>query len=321
MAKSRFNHIFKGLQEKVFAPMEDPKMPLAEHLEELRVRLTRAVIIVGIVFVTTFYFSEAIMALVRIPLENAFVFVKFSEQYSLDSIIKHRNFGELVTWLSTGQLVMRWEPSPLAHQVPLVFLAPAEAIWNNVKVSMLFATFLMMPYLLWEIWMFSAPGLHAHERRFVLPFVILSSVAFYAGLTFCYFVVLPFALNFLVSYGIDSGFVPQLSIAAFVGFNLWFLLIFGLMFELPLAITLLARLGWVNAVMLRKYWKWALVGSFAIAAILTPTPDPFNQAIMAVPMYSFYELGIVGAKLFGKKKSAAEVASGSTAATAVARSS
>jgi sec-independent protein translocase protein TatC len=321
MAKSRFNHIFKGLQEKVFAPMEDPKMPLAEHLEELRVRLTRAVIIVGIVFVTTFYFSEAIMALVRIPLENAFVFVKFSEQYSLDSIIKHRNFGELVTWLSTGQLVMRWEPSPLAHQVPLVFLAPAEAIWNNVKVSMLFATFLMMPYLLWEIWMFSAPGLHAHERRFVLPFVILSSVAFYAGLTFCYFVVLPFALNFLVSYGIDSGFVPQLSIAAFVGFNLWFLLIFGLMFELPLAITLLARLGWVNAVMLRKYWKWAFVGSFAIAAILTPTPDPFNQAIMAVPMYSFYELGIVGAKLFGKKKSAAEVASGSTAATAVARSS
>jgi sec-independent protein translocase protein TatC len=151
--------------------------------------------------------------------------------------------------------------------------------------------------------------------------VILSSVAFYSGLTFCYFVVLPFALNFLVSYGIDSGFVPQLSIAAFVGFNLWFLLIFGLMFELPLAITLLARLGWVNAVMLRKYWKWAFVGSFAIAAILTPTPDPFNQAIMAVPMYSFYELGIVGAKLFGKKKSAAEVASGSTAAPAVARSS
>jgi sec-independent protein translocase protein TatC len=320
MAKSRFNHLFKGLQEKVFAPMEDPKMPLAEHLEELRVRLTRAVIIVGIVFVTTFYFSEAIMALVRIPLENAFVFVKFSDQYSLDSIIKHRNFGELVTWLSTGQLVMRWEPSPLAHQVPLVFLAPAEAIWNNVKVSMLFATFLMMPYLLWETWMFSAPGLHAHERRFVLPFVILSSLAFYTGLTFCFFVVLPFALNFLVSYGIDSGFVPQLSIAAFVGFNLWFLLIFGLMFELPLAITLLARLGWVNAVMLRKYWKWALVTSFAISALLTPTPDPFNQAIMAVPMYSFYELGIIGAKLFGKKKSAPEVAS-PTAATAVARSS
>jgi sec-independent protein translocase protein TatC len=128
--------------------------------------------------------------------------------------------------------------------------------------------------------------------------------------------VLPFALNFLVVYGLDSGFVPQLSIAAFVGFNLWFLLIFGLMFELPLAITLLARLGWVDAVTLRKYWKWALVGSFAIAAVLTPTPDPFNQSIMAVPMYTFYELGIIGAKLFGKKKPAPAVAK--TAATTTA---
>jgi sec-independent protein translocase protein TatC len=165
-----------------------------------------------------------------------------------------------------------------------------------------------MPYLLFEVWMFSAPGLHAHERRFIMPFVIISSIAFYLGLAFCYFVVLPFALNFLVVYGLDSGFVPQLSIAAFVGFNLWFLLIFGLMFELPLAITLLARLGWVDAVTLRKYWKWALVGSFVLAAVLTPTPDPFNQAIMAVPMYTFYELGIVGAKMFGKKKAAPGVA-------------
>jgi len=318
MAAKQFHRIFEGVHKKIFSPMEDPKMPLAAHLEELRVRLTRAVIVLAIVFVTSFYFSEAIMTLVRIPLENAFIFVKFSNQYSLDSIIKNRNVGDLVAWLSTGEFVMRWEPSPLIQQVSLVFLAPAEAIWNNVKVSMLFAAFLMMPYILWEAWIFTAPGLHVHERRFVLPFVILSSVAFYTGLTFCYFVVLPFALNFLVSYGIESGFVPQLSIAAFVGFNLWFLLIFGLMFELPLAITLLARLGWVNAVMLRKYWKWALVCSFATAALLTPTPDPFNQAIMAVPMYSFYELGIIGAKLFGKKKPTEVIASGSATVSAAA---
>ena len=320
MVKRRLNRIFKGLQEKVFAPMEDPKMPLAEHLEELRVRLTRAVIVFAIGFALAFYFSVQIMDWVRIPLQNAFVFVKFSEQYSLDSIIKHRNLGELMAWLSSGQFVMKWEPTALQN-LPFVFLSPAEAIWNNVKVSMVFVLFALMPYLMWEIWQFSAPGLHAYERRFVLPFVMISSIAFYAGLGFCYFVVLPFALNFLVSYGIDSGFTPQLSIAAFVGFNLWFLLIFGIMFELPLAITLLARLGWVNAVMLRKYWKWALVGSFTIAAILTPTPDPFNQTIMAAPMYIFYEMGIIGAKLFGKRKPAAEVASGSATATAAARPS
>jgi sec-independent protein translocase protein TatC len=307
----------KGVQHRVFAPMEDPKMPLAQHLEELRVRLTRSVIVLAIVFSLSFYFSVQIMDWVRIPLQNAFVFVKFSDQYTLDSIIKQRNLSDLLNWLSTGRFVMKWEPTPLQN-LPFVFLAPAEAIWNNVKVSMVFACFALMPYLLFEIWQFSAPGLHAHERRFVLPFVLISSAAFYVGLAFCYFVVLPFALNFLVSYGIDSGFVPQLSIAAFVGFNLWFMLIFGIMFELPLAITLLARLGWVNAVMLRRYWKWALVGSFAIAAVLTPTPDPFNQAIMAVPMYTFYELGIVGAKLFGKKTAAPDMASTAAPATAAA---
>jgi sec-independent protein translocase protein TatC len=317
MAGSRFEGFFKGLQDRVFTPLEDPKMPLTQHLEELRVRLTRAVVILAIVFAASFYFSVQVMDWVRIPLQNAFVFVKFSDQYTLDGIIRHRSLSELVAWLSTGQLVMKWEPTVL-QKLPFVFLAPAEAIWNNVKVSMVFASFLIMPYLLYEIWQFSAPGMHAHERRFVLPFVIISSVAFYLGLAFCYFVVLPFALNFLVVYGLDSGFVPQLSIAAFVGFTLWFLVIFGLMFELPLAITLLARLGWVDAVTLRKYWKWALVGSFAVAAVLTPTPDPFNQSIMAVPMYTFYELGIVGARLFGKKKPVpAGAPTASTAAAAV----
>ena len=317
MAESRFNHFFKNLQDRVFAPMEDPKMPLTEHLEELRVRLTRAVIIFAIGFALAFYFSVQLMDWVRIPLQNGFVFVKFSDQYTLDSIIKHRNVGELLAWLSSGQFVMKWEPTEL-QKVPFVFLSPAEAIWNNVKVSMVFVLFVLMPYLLWETWQFTAPGLHLQERRFILPFVLISSLAFYLGLMFCYFIVLPFALNFLVSYGVESGFVPQLSIAAFVGFNLWFLLIFGIMFELPLAITLMARLGWVNAVMLRKYWKWALVGSFAIAAVLTPTPDPFNQTIMATPMYIFYELGIVGAKLFGKKKPTPDVASTPATATATA---
>jgi sec-independent protein translocase protein TatC len=320
MAESRFHLIFKNLQARVFAPMEDPKMPLTEHLEELRVRLTRAVIVFAIGFALAFYFSVQLMDWVRIPLQNGFVFVKFSDQYSLDSIIKHRNLSELLAWLSTGRFVMKWEPTNLQN-VPFVFLSPAEAIWNNVKVSMVFVLFALMPYLLWEIWQFASPGLHLHERRFVVPFVIISGLAFYLGLMFCYFIVLPFALNFLVSYGVESGFIPQLSIAAFVGFNLWFLLIFGVMFELPLAITLMARLGWVNAVMLRKYWKWALVGSFAIAALLTPTPDPFNQSIMAAPMYIFYELGIVGAKLFGKKKPAPDVASSPATATAAARPS
>jgi len=151
---------------------------------------------------------------------------------------------------------------------------------------------------------FVVPGLHSQERRFVGPFVILSTLAFYAGVGFSFFFVLPFALNFLVSYGVSAGFIPQLSIAQYVGFALWFLMVFGLIFEVPLAITLMAKLGWVDAPFLKRYRKWALLGAFIVAAILTPTPDPFNQCLMALPMYIFYEVGIISAGFFNRKAAA-----------------
>jgi sec-independent protein translocase protein TatC len=212
---------------------------------------------------------------------------------------------------------LSWVPTDLPA-VPFVFLAPAEALWQSVKVAGLFALVAVTPYLLLEVWQFVVPGLHAQERRFVAPFVLLSTVAFYAGVGFSFFFVLPFALNFLVSYGVNAGFVPQISIAQYVGFSLWFLLVFGLIFEVPLAITLMAKLGWVDAPFLKRYRKWALLGSFIFAAILTPTPDPFNQCLMALPMYIFYEIGIVSAGFFNKKKPVAEGAAVPAVAIAAA---
>ncbi len=259
-------------EEKIFKPLEDKKMPVMEHLHEFQHRLTRAVVVMALVFVGTFFYADALVAWLRIPLQNYFI---------LDS------------W--------EWVPSDLP-KIPLVFLAPAEALWQNVKVAGLSALVLTTPYWLWEIWQFVVPGLHAQERRFVAPFTAISTVAFFLGLTFCFFFVLPFALHFLLSYGLASGFIAQISIASFVGFILWFLLVFGLIFEVPLALTLMAKLGWVDAPLLRQYRKWAFLGSFLFAAILTPTPDPFNQCIMAVPMYFFYEVGIISAQIFGKKK-------------------
>jgi len=266
-----FKRLGKWLQESVFAPLEDKKMPVMEHLVELQVRLTRAVIIVGLVFVGTFFFADTLVQWLRVPLQNMFV---------------------------PGKL--EWEPTDLPT-IPFVFLAPAEALWQNVKVAGLFALVMATPYVLWEIWQFVFPGLHSHERRFVAPFVFISAVAFYAGISFSFFFVLPFALNFLISYGVNAGFIPQISIAQYVGFALWFLLVFGLIFEVPLAITLMAKLGWVNAPFLKRYRKWAFLGAFLVAAILTPTPDPFNQCLMAVPLYIFYEVGIISAGIFGKK--------------------
>ncbi len=268
------NDFNQWLQDSVFKPLEDKKMPVMEHLVELQVRLTRAVIVTAIVFVATFFYADALVKWLRIPLQNMFV-----------------------------PSTLSWEPTDLPT-VPFVFLAPAEALWQNVKVAGLFAFVLAAPYILLEVWQFVVPGLHVQERRFVGPFVFLSTLAFFAGVFFSFFFVLPFALNFLVSYGVSAGFIPQLSIAQYVGFALWFLLVFGLIFEVPLAITLMAKLGWVDAPFLRRYRKWALLGSFIIAAILTPTPDPFNQCLMALPMYVFYEVGIVSAGFFNKKKAA-----------------
>ncbi len=259
-------------EEKIFKPLEDKKMPVMEHLHEFQHRLTRAVVVMALVFVGTFFYADTLVTWLRVPLQNYFI---------LDS------------WA--------WVPSDLP-KIPLVFLAPAEALWQNVKVAGLCALVLTTPYWLWEVWQFVVPGLHAQERRFVAPFTAISTVAFFLGLTFCFFFVLPFALHFLLSYGLASGFIAQISIANFVGFILWFLLVFGLIFEVPLALTLMAKLGWVDAPLLRKYRKWAFLGSFLFAAILTPTPDPFNQAIMALPMYFFYEVGIISAQIFGKKK-------------------
>jgi sec-independent protein translocase protein TatC len=259
------------LQDSVFKPLEDKKMPVMEHLVEFQVRLTRAVIVTAIVFVGTFLYADTLVKWLRIPLQNMFV-----------------------------PSTLSWEPTDLPA-VPFVFLAPAEALWQNVKVAGLFAIVLAAPYILFEVWRFVVPGLHVQERRFVGPFVCISTMAFYAGVGFSFFFVLPFALNFLISYGVNAGFAPQISIAQYVGFALWFLLVFGLIFEVPLALTLMAKLGWVDAPFLIRYWKWALLGSFIIAAILTPTPDPFNQSLMAGPMFLLYWVGIFGAKVFGKK--------------------
>ncbi|MCP9465059.1 MAG: twin-arginine translocase subunit TatC [Nitrospira sp.] len=268
------------LQDSIFKPLEDKKMPVMEHLVEFQVRLTRAAIVTGIVFVGTFFYADTLVKWLRVPLQNMFV-----------------------------PSTLSWEPTDLPT-VPFVFLAPAEALWQNVKVAGLFAIVLAVPYVLYEIWRFVVPGLHVQERRFVGPLVCLSTLAFYAGAAFSFFFVLPFALNFLISYGVNAGFTPQISIAQYVGFALWFLLVFGLIFEVPLALTIMAKLGWIDAPFLIRYWKWALLGSFIIAAILTPTPDPFNQTLMAGPMFLLYWVGILGAKLFGKQPSTESVEAG-----------
>lgn len=189
----------------------------------------------------------------------------------------------------------------------LVFVALTEAFWVQMKVAMIVGLFIAAPAILWQVWAFIAPGLYAHERKYALPFVLVGSLLFLVGGVFSLKVVTPFATQFLLSYS-RPGLQPMISIGSYVDFLLKFTLAFGLVFELPLAITLLARLGVVTASTLAKNRKYAILGAFIAGAVLTPTPDWFNQTLMAGPLILLYEVGIICARIFGRRAKPVTVA-------------
>jgi sec-independent protein translocase protein TatC len=203
--------------------------------------------------------------------------------------------------LPFSQQIVDWLARPVTKlNYSLVFTAPAEAFWVQMKVGLIAGVFIAAPGILWQVWAFIAPGLHAHEKKYALPFVLIGSLLFIGGGAFSIFIVTPYAIQFLLSYA-RPGLQPMITLQNHIDFLLRFALAFGSVFELPLALTILARVGVVNAKMLAKNRKYAILGAFIAAALLTPTPDAFNQALMAGPLVLLYEVGIVCARVFGRK--------------------
>jgi len=185
----------------------------------------------------------------------------------------------------------------------LVFLSLTEAFWVQMKIGLIVGLFVASPAVLWQIWRFISPGLHVHERKYAAPFVIIGTLLFVGGGAFSLKVVTPFAIQFLLSYE-RPGLQAMISIGSYIDFLLKFTLAFGAVFELPLVITILARLGVVSPATLAKNRKYAILGAFIAGAVLTPTPDMFNQTLMAGPLILLYEVGIICARIFGKRASA-----------------
>jgi sec-independent protein translocase protein TatC len=258
--------------------MPDEKMSFFSHLEELRKRIVVSLVAIGIGFILTFSYSETILRFLKRPLTTDLI---FSRTYPF----------------------LRAVPRP-GIPIDLIFLAPAEAFWMHMKIAFLTGLMLALPVLLHQIWKFIAPGLLPHEKRYALPFVVLASIFFVFGLLFCFYLVLPFALNFLLTYKTEN-LKPMISVGNYVDFTSKFLLAFGLIFELPLVIGIAAKMGLVTPQWLSKNRKYAILINFTIAAILTPTPDVFNQTLMALPMCLLYEVGILAARLLVKKPTAA----------------
>src|SRR5881296_3967379 len=203
--------------------------------------------------------------------------------------------------LPFSQYIVDWLAKPVTKlNYSLVFTAPAEAFWVQMKVAMIVGLFIGSPGILWQVWAFVAPGLHPHEKKYAAPFVIIGSLMFIAGGAFSLFVVTPYAIAFLLSYARET-LQPMITLENHIDFLLKFTLAFGAVFELPLVITLLARMGVVTAKQLSKNRKYAILGAFIAGAVLTPTPDAFNQTLMAGPLILLYEVGIVCARVFGRR--------------------
>jgi sec-independent protein translocase protein TatC len=253
---------------------EELRMPFWSHLAELRKRIIWSLVWIVIGFGACFNFSEDILKLLMRPMNT-----------------------RLTTQTSFPYLGMvSTEVSQKLHYTTLI-----EPFWTHLKIALITGLMVVFPLVMHQIWLFIAPGLLPRERRYAGVFVFFSTVFFGIGVLFCYFLLLPFAIPFLLTYKTES-LVAILKIGDYTDFVMKFLLASGLVFELPLVIVLLSRMGIVSPGLLSKYRKYAFLASFILGAILTPTPDVFNQTLISIPIYLLYEAGILLARIFGKKK-------------------
>ena len=241
-------------------PEKEDKMPLTSHLEELRKRLVRILIAVGVAFLGCFAFKEEIFRIVALP---------------------------LISVLPPG-----------SH---MVYTGLPEAFFTYIKVSLYAGIFVASPVVLYQVWKFISPGLFPKEKKFVAPFVITSTLLFVGGVCFGYFLVLPGAYKFFLEFTTDF-LKPMLSMREYLTLTLKLLLAFGIIFEIPVFLFFMTKIGLVTPRKLARMRRYAIVVCFIVAAIITPTPDAFTQCMMAIPMIVLYEVGILVSKLAGRKK-------------------
>jgi sec-independent protein translocase protein TatC len=213
--------------------------------------------------------------------------------FAVSYVFKERVFG----------LLMRPLASVMGSHQKMIYTALPEAFFSYLKVALLAGVIMAAPVILHQMWLFITPGLYHHERRLALPMVFLSSGFFAGGVCFAYFIVFPFAFKYLL--GFETNLVQALpSMREYLGLAATLLIAFGFIFQLPLIITVLAKIGVLTPRVLKKNRKYAILLCFVVAAVVTPTPDVVNQCLMAGPMIVLYEISIIGAKIFGRKKPA-----------------
>ena len=209
-----------------------------------------------------------------------------------------------VALLPFANRLYAWLAQPLLEKLPagaqLIAVEVASPFFAPLKLAFFVAVVVAMPWLLYQAWAFVAPGLYQRERRLALPLLGSALALFYAGCAFAYFVVLPAVFGFLHSVT-PEGVAMMTDINAYLDFVLVIFLAFGLSFELPVALVILALLGWVTPAQLREWRGYAVVGIFVVAALITP-PDVVSQLMLAIPMVALYEGGILAAAMLAPRR-------------------
>ena len=254
--------------------IDDSKAPLLEHLVELRSRLIRSVVAILVLFVACFFVAEDIYIFLVQPLADVFD----------------------------------------REGARLIYTDLTEVLFTYVKVAMFAALFIGFPYVAAQLWLFIAPGLYRNEKGAFLPFLVLTPVLFFTGGALVYYVIFPMAWTFFLSFetmGGDGALPIQLEakVAEYLSLVMKLIFAFGLSFELPLLLTLMARVGLTSSKGLADKRKYSIVMAFVAAAILTP-PDPISQISLAVPIILLYEVSIIAVRIVEKRKGKRDAAAG-----------
>ncbi|QGY41709.1 twin-arginine translocase subunit TatC [Pseudodesulfovibrio cashew] len=289
---------------------EGAQMSLLDHLGELRVRLTKCFIAVAVGMVACYGFADRMFDILMAPMIQVFQSRMASKpqlplgffddlRQALTQVLAEKGFQHSQQ-IDLFVNALQQSLMQVAQEGHFQYTYPAEAFFSHIKIAIVAGLFLVSPYVFAQIWGFIAPGLYAHERKWMIPMALVSAIFFTAGALFGYFIVFPYGFEFFASFSTEGiQFTPKLN--EYLSFCLKLLFAFGFVFELPLFIFFLARLGMVSSTGLRKKRKYAILIGFVVAAILTP-PDPFTQCLMAGPLILLYELGIWVAFFFGKKE-------------------
>ena len=197
--------------------------------------------------------------------------------------------------------LLLWLEDPLPKKYSeLTFITPTEPFFTAMKVSFMGSMFISMPWILYHIWGFIAPGLKVKEKKVTALFVSFGTLFFLFGGLFCYFLVVPLGLKFLLNYG-TTWWKMQVTIGFYFSFVVKMILAFAFAFQTPLIMVLLTKFGVINTIKMKLYRKWAFLGTFGLAAVLTP-PDIITQVLLAFPLYGLYEFGMVVSRFFEDPK-------------------